>query len=400
MHIAMISYWSCPMAKLGVATAGGMNVYVLNLANALGHMGHTVDIYTRVHEDEDDLSDALDEHVSVVHIPGRNDNLYDDMGDFAAQVAEESCKRRRKYDILHAHYYYSGLVGLKMRAEMNLPLVITFHTLGVMKEKYAGVVDQRRIAAESAIIDAVDGIVASTELEEADLMEWHNVPPEKISVIHPGVDHHLFKPYDQDEARQVTELPPDENILLFVGRIDPIKGIHILIDAFSRLLEQASDGLRETKLLIIGGDPENEQFWKTPEGMRIGQEIQTKQLDDQVRLIGSRSHAQLAYYYAAADLVVMPSAYETFGFVALEAMACGTCVIASRVGGLQYLVKDRVNGRLFGSGDSEELCMIMRELLLDRRQRERLGKQAAASSYQYCWDKQAERMLAAYQRYL
>jgi D-inositol-3-phosphate glycosyltransferase len=396
----MISYWACPLAKLGVATAGGMNVYVLNLANALGSMGHTIDIYTRTHENEDDLSDAIDEHVSVVHIPSRSKNLYDDIGDFAAQVAAESSKRGRKYDILHAHYYYSGLVGLKMRAELNLPLVITFHTLGVMKEKYAGVVDTRRIVAESAIIDAVDVIVASTELEKADLIEWHDVPPDKISVIHPGVDHHLFKAYDQHVAREVIGLPDDEKILLFVGRIDPIKGIHILIDAFSRLLEEASDGLRETKLLVIGGDPENEEFWKTPEGNRIREEIQTKQLDNQVQMIGSRSHAQLAYYYAAADLVVMPSAYETFGFVALEAMACGTCVVASRVGGLQYLVKDHVNGRLFDAGNSDELCAIMRELLLDTRQRERLGKQAAASSYRYCWDKQAERMLAVYERYL
>jgi D-inositol-3-phosphate glycosyltransferase len=400
MHIAMISYWACPLAKLGVATAGGMNVYVLNLANALGSMGHTIDIYTRTHEDEDDLSDAIDERVSVVHIPSRNKNLYDDIGDFAAQVAAESSRRGRKYDILHAHYYYSGLVGLKIRAELNLPLVITFHTLGVMKEKYAGVVDTRRIAAESAIIDSVDVIVASTELEKADLIEWHDVPPDKISVIHPGVEHHLFKPYDQHVAREVIGLPDDEKILLFVGRIDPIKGIHILIDAFSRLLEEASDGLRETKLLVIGGDPENEQFWKTPEGSRIREEIQTKQLDNHVQMIGSRSHAQLAYYYAAADLLVMPSAYETFGFVALEAMACGTCVIASRVGGLQYLVKDRVNGRLFDAGNSDELCAIMRELLLDTGQRERLGKQAAASSYRYCWDKQAERMLAVYRRFL
>ena len=396
MQIAMISYWSCPLTRLGVAMAGGMNVYVLNLANALGALGHTVDIYTQAHGDGDDLDDALNPHVSVVHLPRQMEDPFEDVEQFAQQVAVEARKRQRRYDVLHAHYYFSALAGLRLREQLKLRLFVTFHTLGIMKEQYAGIVDQQRIAAETAIIAGVDAIVASTELEKADLIEWHDVPPDKVHIVHPGVDHHLFRPYDQHAARKALGLDQAAHLILFVGRIDPIKGIHTLIDAFDRLLTEDAGALRPSRLLLIGGDPEDERFWRTGEGRALRQEIDERQLEEQVVLLGSRPHEELARYYAAADLVVVPSAYETFGFVALEAMACGSPVIASNVGGLHYLVQDRVNGRLFDPGDSDELCAIMRELLGDRAQRELLGKQAAASSHRYCWDKQAEKLLALY----
>ncbi len=399
MKIAMISYWSCPLAPLGIGTAGGMNVYVLSLAQALGELGHTVDIYTVTHPGADNADAALHRNVSVIHLEKCVDDLYRDIGHFVEQMEAMARRRGAEYDVVHAHYYYSGLAGLQIRERMDLPLLMTFHTLGTMKKHYLGIEDRRRIRSESEIVERADGIIASTELEAADVMEWHQVPPEKIHTVHPGVDHHLFRPHDRVSARERVGLPQDSNIILFVGRIDPIKGIHLLIDAFAQLVATDAPDLCSSRLLVIGGDPENESFWTTGEGSKLRQQIHDQQLEHRVSFVGSQPHAELAYYYAAADLVAMPSAYETFGFVALEAMASGACVVASRVGGLQYLIQDRENGRLVEPGNVEDLAAIIGELLVDREQRERLGRNAAASSYRYCWSRQAEHVLDVYRSF-
>lgn len=396
MRIAMISYWSCPLTPLGIGTAGGMNVYVLGLAQALGELGHTVDIYTSAHHEADSVDSAPHPNVSVIHLHRSAADPYADIDYFCEQVAEMAGRRGVPYDALHAHYYFSGLVGLRLRERMHLPLFVTFHTLGTMKQRYLGIEDRRRIRAESAIVARADGIIASTELEAADVMEWHQVPAYMIHTAHPGVDHHLFRPQDRASARKRVGLPEEAKIILFVGRIDPIKGIHLLIDACARLVARDTPEPCSGQLLVIGGDPENESFWATGEGRRLRRQIHDQQLEQRVAFIGSRPHAELAAYYAAADLVAMPSAYETFGFVALEAMACGACVVASRVGGLQYLIQDRQNGRLVEPNNVEELAAIMGELLRDREERERLGRNAAASSYRFCWSRQAEQVLAVY----
>ena len=396
MKIAMISYWSCPLMTLGIGTAGGMNVYVLNLAQALGELGHSVDIYTAIHDEDDSIESPLHPNVAVIHLDRHTTDPYEDIDYFVEQIEAEALRREAPYDVLHAHYYYSGLAGLLLRERMQVPLVVTFHTLGTMKQQYLGLTDQRRIDAESDIIDQADGIIASTELEAADVMAWHQVPAEKLHTAHPGVDHHIFRPYDRDAARKILDLPPEAKIILFAGRIDRIKGIHLLIDAFAQLVTTGPPDLRSSKLLVIGGDPDDEDFWINGESSRLRQQIEDQHVEDRVAFVGSQPHNQLAYYYAAADLVAMPSAYETFGFVALEAMACSACVVASRVGGLQYLIEDGQNGRLFESQNVEELRAIMEELLEDPEQRERLGRNAAESSYQYCWSRQAEKAVDVY----
>jgi len=399
MQIAMISYWACPLTTLGIGRGGGMSVYVLNLAQALGELGHTVDIYTAAHPDDDSIDTVLDPNVSVIHLDQRTADPYHDIDHFADQMEATAHDRGAQYEVVHAHYYYSGLVGLKICERLNVPLLVTFHTLGTMKLHYLGIEDRRRIQSEETIVAGADGIIASTELETADVMAWHQVPAAKMHTVHPGVDHHLFRPHDRASAREIVDLPQESKIILFVGRIDPIKGIHLLIDAFAQLASSDAPDLRSSRLLVIGGDPENESFWTTGEGSNLRQQIDDAGLEHKVSFVGSQPHDQLAYYYAAADVVAVPSAYETFGFVALEAMACGACVVASRVGGLEYLIQDRQNGRLFDPSNTEELTAIMREVLVDRDQNERLGKTAAEASYRYCWDGQAKKMLAVYRSF-
>lgn len=396
MQIAMISYWSCPLTTLGVGTAGGLNVYVLNLAQALGELGHTVDIYTTEHAAEERSDVALHPNVSVMHLGWHGDDAYHQIDRFVDCVIAAARDRGKRYDVAHAHYYYSGLVGVRLRERLGLPLAITFHTLGTMKQRYLGSRDRRRIHAEQIIVEHADRIIASTEIERADIMSWHLVSAEKIDVVHPGVDHHLFRPYDRAGARRIVGLPEDAKIILFVGRIDPIKGIHLLIDALAQLAPAGHAGA--VRLLVIGGDPDNEAFWTTGEARKLQAQIRDLRLEERVSFVGSQPHTQLAYFYAAADLVGMPSAYETFGFAALEAMACGACVVASRVGGLQHLIQDGENGRLFEPRNVEQLAAIIQELLGDREQLERLGRNAAAASYRYCWSLQAEKVVAVYRQ--
>jgi D-inositol-3-phosphate glycosyltransferase len=396
MQIAMISYWSCPLTALGIGTAGGLNVYVLNLARAMGELGHTVDIYTTTHPDADHADSPLHPNVSIVHFARDADDPYRDIDRFAAEVEATTRRRGAEYDVVHAHYYYSGLVGLRLQERLQLPLLVTFHTLGTMKQQYLGIEDRRRIQAEAAIIEQADGIIASTELEAADVMAWHQVSAAKVHTAYPGVDHHRFRPHDRASARQTLGFPQQSNIVLFVGRIDRIKGIDLLIDALARVVTGSDAGLTSSRLVVVGGEPESQDFWATGEARRLQQQIHDHQLEDHVSFVGSKPHTELALFYSAANLVAMPSAYETFGFVALEAMACGACVLASRVGGLQHLIQDQENGRLFEPGKVDELATIMRELLLDRAQQERLGRNAAASSYRYCWDRQAEQVLSVY----
>jgi D-inositol-3-phosphate glycosyltransferase len=396
MQIAMISYWSCPLTTLGIGTAGGMNVYVLNLAQALGELGHTVDIFTLSHRGEDSVDTSLHANVQVIHLEKTAAEPYDGIDAFVDQIEVLAGERGTSYDVMHAHYYYSGLAGLRLRERLQTPLVVTFHTLGTMKQHYLGIEDQRRIRSESEIIDHADGIIASTELEAADVATWHQVPAEKLFTAHPGVDHHIFRPIDRVAAREHLDLPQDAKIILFAGRIDPIKGIHVLVDAFAQIVNTRTPHLCTSRLLVIGGDPDDEEFWTNGESARLLQQIDAQEIEHRVTFVGSQPHARLAFYYAAADLVAMPSAYETFGFVALEAMACGACVVASRVGGLQYLIQDGINGRLFEPQDVDELSTIMEELLCDREQRERLGRNAAQASYRYCWSTQAEKVVAVY----
>lgn len=397
MNIAMISYWACPLTRLGVGTAGGLNVYVLNLAQALGELGQKVDIYTREHPEGADQGVELHPNVNIIHFPQLASDLYQDIAPFVDQIEAYMKQHDLHYDIAHAHYYYSGLVGLQLQERLGIPSVMTFHTLGIMKQQFLGVVDPQRIAAETTIIEHVAGIVASTELEKADLVAWHHVPEDKIHTIHPGVDHHIFRPIERHIARQSVGISDDEKVVLFAGRIDPIKGLHVLLDGFALMLATAGPELQSTKLLVLGGNLNEEASWMTDEAQELRQQIDEQNLADHVIFPGSQPQETLASYYAATDLVVVPSAYESFGFVALEAMACGACVIASRVGGLQYLIQDGDNGRLFESRNIEELATLMRELLEDTAERERLGCNATASSYRYCWSKQAEKMVAVYQ---
>lgn len=398
MKIALISYWSCPLTKLGVFSSGGMSVYVLNLANQLGSLGHQVDIYTRVHHENDEKVIKTHKNVRIIHLSSKQGNLYVDVDIYKKRLQNYIEEHSLTYDVIHAHYFYSGLIGIFLKLKFSFPLIQTFHTLGRMKELRGGVKDPKRVESEMQIINSANAIIASTEIEESDLITYYHAKKNKIFVIQPGVNHKVFRKHNKEMSRHTLHLPESKHLVLFVGRIDPIKGISLLIQAVGHLTKIYPQFINRFRVLLIGGDVRDRNFWKHPEVKRIKQMIAKNDLECCIKFIGSRPHNMLPYYYSAADVVVMPSSYESFGLVVLEAMACASVVLASKVGGLKYLITDCVNGRLFYTGNVEHLGMILWELLHDTMQRKRLSQNAQRSSEKFCWEKQANKILSVYRK--
>lgn len=397
LKIAFISYWSCPLLRLGVLQAGGMNVYVLNLVNQLGLTGNKIDIFTRSHKSSDERVLKVNENVRIVHLSVDGKDHSRNVKEFSRRITEYIKSKKIEYQLIHAHYFYSGLVAINIKKEFNLPIIQTFHTLAEMKKKYGGIIDQKRIASELKIIKYSDGIIASTEVEEKDLVEYYHADKSKIYVVQPGVNHHIFKPINKTLARLKLNLPQNIKIILFIGRIDPIKSINTLIEAADLLSKTYRSFQNKFRILLIGGDINSRIFWQHTEVIKIKNLIENKNLSCCAKFLGSQPHHLLPLYYSAADVTVLPSVYESFGLVILEAMACRSTVIASKVGGLKSFIKDKVNGLFFKSGDHADLAKILWSILHDNILSDKLAKAAYRTSQKYCWDIQAKKIFRIYQ---
>lgn len=402
----MLSYHTCPLAVLGGKDTGGMNVYVRDLTRELGRMGIHVDVFTR----------SQDEHVPhvvhelgygnrVVHMPAGpevpipKDHLVDYVPIFAEGVKEFAASKGISYDVIHSHYWMSGLAAEPLSdAWGGVPIVQMFHTLGEMKNRVARSAEEReqpeRILAEKRILARADRIIVSTLAEQTQLRFLYQADDRKLEIIPPGVDTDHFYPIPADEAKLFVGLKPDDRMVLFVGRIEPLKGVETLIRAMSSLKLQA--GHRPVHLAIIGGEPGASPQQMTAEMMRLQRLCDDLALDQTVVFLGKRAQDTLQYYYSAAEVVVMPSHYESFGMVALEAMACGTPVIASEVGGLGFLVLDGETGFTVPDGEPERLYDRLTLLLGDQELRTRMGQAAAEYAHQYSWDKIARQIAGVF----
>lgn len=392
----MISYWSCPLTRFGVLSSGGMSVYLYNLSNSLAELGVAVDIYTRSHKENDEKILTIHKNVRVIHLWAVSSNHTVEIKKFGEKMLKFMKGNSLTYDVIHAHYYYSGLVAMSILNALNAPFVQTFHTLGELKEQYTGDSQTRRKNTERVITQKADAIIASTPLEKDDLIGFYQVNKNKLHIISPGVNHRLFRPYNREFSRQKLLLPLQKKIILFVGRIDPIKGLQLLIESISYLSDQYPTFQNRYRVLLIGGDIGSLVFWHHPEVKKIKELIARKKIECCVKFLGSRPHSILPYYYSASDVTVLPSLYESFGLVVLEAMATGACVLASRVGGLGYLVRNGYNGKLFESGDMKDLSKNLWLLLQNPQECQRLSRNALYSSQQYCWSKQAQKILHVY----
>lgn len=407
LNIAMLSYHTCPLATLGGKDTGGMNVYVAELTRQLGRDGIHVDVFTR----------SQDEHVPhvihclgygnrVVHVPAGPEvplpkpDLATHIPTFVDGIKRFAKDKGIHYDLIHSHYWMSGIAAEMLKKTWKVPVLQMFHTLGLMKNRIAQspeeVEGDYRINGERRVTQIADKIVAATYAEEAQLEFLYGVKEEKIVTIPPGVDTSRFYPIPPDEAKEAIDYCSCPRLLLFVGRIEPLKGIDTLIRALALVRESGVLEKQCYSLAIIGGDPDAPTEKMTAEMARLHTLCTELHLDDLVLFLGKRAQETLPYYYSAADILVMPSHYESFGMVALEAMACGTPVIASQVGGLAFLVQDGINGFVVPGGDPAALARTLTQLIQQPDLRTRLGKQAAEYASWYSWDKISARIRNTY----
>jgi D-inositol-3-phosphate glycosyltransferase len=407
MNIAMLSYHTCPLATLGGKDTGGMNVYVRDLTIQLGRMGIHVDVFTR----------SQDEHVPhvlhdlgfgnrVVHVPAGPEiplpkhELVEHLPEFVKGIQQFATDKGIRYDLIHSHYWMSGLAAAQLSDMWSgVPIVHMFHTLGEMKNRIARNSEEKegnyRLEGERKVINIADRIIVSTVAEQAQL-EWiYQADISKISIIPPGVDTGHFYPIPVDEARQYIGLKSYNRMILFVGRIERLKGLETLIRAIACL--RLKDLKEPVRLAVIGGDPEAGPDELTEEMARIQKLCDELTVGKMVAFLGKQGQDTLPYYYSAAEVVVMPSYYESFGMVALEAMACGVPVIASQVGGLAFLVQDGVTGFTIPSEDHDTLCEKLTALLGDESLRKQMGRAAADYAKKYDWKKIASEIVGIYE---
>lgn len=411
MRVAMLSYHTCPLATLGGKDTGGMNVYVREITRQLGVMGIHVDVFTRSqNEHVPHVLHDLGYGNRIVHIragsefPLPKKELVTYLPQFVEGIHEFSESKGISYDLLHSHYWMSGMAAIELKKNWGIPIVHMFHTLGVMKNRVAQtpveLEGEYRIDGEREVLKAADKIIAATTAEYAQLLWLYQADVNKIMIIPPGVDVGRFYPIPSDEAKEYIGVPPCGRMLLFVGRIEPLKGLDVLIEAIS--IMQQNEVLKENPfcLAIIGGDAEESAEHENIEISRIKALSEKYGLSDMVTFLGKKNQDSLPYYYSAAEAVVVPSQYESFGMVALEAMACGTPVVASQIGGLAYLVQDGVTGFTVPVDDPLELADKLTSIIQDPNLRDRMGKQAVKVAQDYAWEKIASKLLVVYEELL
>jgi D-inositol-3-phosphate glycosyltransferase len=391
----MITVHGCPLARLGEKDAGGMNVYVRELSKGLGRLGIDVDVFTRCQTLGPTEITRIGPSVRVIHLEAGEprwipkNELYAFLPQFLSHLDDFRRSENVHYDVIHAHYWLSGWVGARLRRMWNVPLVQMFHTLGLLKNTVARSTAEMeptlRIQGERAAVAAADRLIAANPIEYGHLVDLYGADPHKIRIVPCGVDINLFRPIAQQDARIRLGLD-DGQYVLFVGRLEALKGTDVLIDAISILAGQGS----KARLLIAGGNLDGD------EAQRLRSLVQAKHLTETVRFLGPVDQHDLPYYYSAADLCAMPSFYESFGMVAIEAMACGAPVVASRAGGLQFTVRDEQTGFLVPPGESAPLAEAIATLLSDRALRTRMGLAAHEVAKAYSWDEVSRSILSIY----
>ncbi|MBN1680534.1 MAG: glycosyltransferase [Anaerolineae bacterium] len=403
-RVAMLSVHTSPLATLGGKKTGGMNVYIRALSRELSRRGIAVDVYTRRNAPDLPQTDHIATNAQVIYIPAGPEyhlsttDHYAHLDTFLEETKSSAAKNKLNYDIIFSHYWLSGWVAHELRGEWCAPVVQMFHTLGRMKNRIAQTPKDReadiRIFSETDIMSWADHIIAATPAEQAQLLWLYRADRQKISIVPPGVDLERFYPLEPDEAKAHIGVPAHKRMLLFVGRIEPLKGVDTILHAAALLRQSHSELTSNLLINVIGGDAEEE-----PPDTEMGRLRALRDklgLHDIVRFLGAHDQDSLQYYYSAAEALIMPSDYESFGMVALEAMACGTPVIASEVGGLAFLVRNGETGFHVPTREPDALADRIRLLLTDSHRREKMGRTAQQTAQDYSWCLIAGRLLRVF----
>jgi D-inositol-3-phosphate glycosyltransferase len=397
-RVALLSVHTCPLDQPGIGDSGGMNVYVLQVARRLAEMGVQVDIFSRWAGTSERIREP-EPGVRVIHLdagpaaPVPKEDLPDLLCEFLYSLQRFATDEGRTYDIVHSHYWLSGWVGRLAAEHWGVPLVQTFHTLGRVKNRTLGPGDApepaKRIAGEERVVAAADRILAPTHVEAADLVTAYNARPEAVTVVAPGVDTDVFRPGDRDVAKALLGLS-GRTVVLFVGRLQPLKSPDVAIAAFAHALPD----LPGDPLLVLVGGPSGATSTSRD---ALGKVAADLGVADRVRFLDPVPHDDLANHYRAADAVLVPSRSESFGLVALEASACGAPVIATRVGGLTTAVRDGVTGVLVDHVAGDAFGDALAALLRDPERAAAFGRAGSKHARRFDWRHAAARLLSVYE---
>lgn len=393
LRIAMLSIHSDPIGELGTRDTGGMSVYIRELARELGRRGHDIDIYTRSQENGDHATTHLYENVRLIHLGVPNGHslsklaIYPYLPKYFRAIERFCTAEDLTYDIVHSHYWLSGQLGRMVQKLWNCPHLTTFHTLGKVKDQ-TGAGEREpgfRIAAEKEIVQNSRRILAPTARERDNLIRLYGAPSQKIGIVPCGVNLDLFYPHEKTAARTELGFDPSGTILLYIGRFDPLKGLGSLLEAIPHLKKG-----HRIRLVVIGGDGDH-----STEVQAMVEKTKQLKIANQVIFAGQTDQHHLRPYYAAADMLVMPSSYESFGMVALEALACGRPVVAPPVGAADSLIRKSRAGFIVADSSPQSLAAGIHSVLANADLPP--AEVIRESILEYSWPNVASAVIAEYE---
>jgi len=399
--VAFISEHASPLATLGGKDSGGQNVYVGELAIQIANKGYEVDIYTRR---EDHLIDRIVTYadgVRVIHmdagpaLPIAKEEILCYMDDFTQNMILFIEEEQLSYEILHANFWMSGLVAMKIKQKLNIPFVITFHALGHVRKIHQKEQDKfpvERLSIEEEIVQQADLIIAECPQDYDDLIEYYHADPEYISTVACGYNPKEFYPINKTASRKMLNLEAGEKVILQLGRMVPRKGVDNVIKALALM---DTSGVK-TRLIVVGGEFDDPN--KDGEVIRLKQLAKSLNVENLIRFEGRKNRTELKYYYDAADVFITTPWYEPFGITPLEAMACGTPVIGSNVGGIKHTIIDGETGFLVPANQPEILSEQITALLGNESLLQKMSINALIHvKSKYTWKKIAEKMIECYE---
>jgi len=408
MKICAISFHCCPFSLLGGDGTGGMNVYLRELCSGLASFPEVkIDIFTRIQNPRIREIKYFSPQARVVHLRGGPERtmdrtkLFDFLPEFSRNLESFICQERESYDLVYSHYWLSGLVGEEMKHKFNLPLVHIYHTLAFLKERALREESKEhkgRIEAERYLAHVSDAIISSSGEEMQSLVDEYGISFSKGRIIYPGVNKKLFYPLEDRMVLREMRWREKDRTILYVGRIDSAKGLMTVIEALELLKKRDLPLYSKLKLIVVGGGKKKEDLPGNKEFIRIKEAIREKKLTGKVVFLGSKKQSQLHKYYSAAEALLMPSLYESFGLVPVEAMACGTPALVSRIGEMRNIVQEGKNGFFFNPDNPSSLARCLEHFFSNKESLWDAKKIRQDAVKNFSWEKTAEETYSLFRK--